>query len=448
MVMCAVAISLCAHPHPAPAPPKYVFLFIGNGMGIDAVTYTEIALAAQNQTRTMSFSAFTNAGWATTHAANNFITNTAAAATALATGHKTNNGRIAMSADGAAPYKSVAYSLKEYGFRVGIVTSLNINHSVPAAFYAKQPSYNKYYEIARELSLSGFDFIAGGGFRDPDPDGEISIVDDLTAKGYKISTSIEEVNSSTSKKNVLIQREDKFIDGLVYAIDKHSDDYTLAQMTRSAIQKLANPTGFFLMVESAQIDLAASDNDAAALVGEMIEFSDAVAAAVEFYKKHPAQTLIIVTSTHETGGLSIYNDQDNHSLLFHMPRRSVADRHHFTRQYPLSALSYNDLISMVKQDYSNNILSEDDAYQLWKLFIIYAEPQPSTEDDICAIKDTIQFKQILARFLSRRMGAHFIANEPTAAMVPVFAIGAGSLAFRGKMDNTDIPKKILKAVKK
>jgi alkaline phosphatase len=446
MFLCAVAMSLAAHPHPKPQTPKYVFYFIGNGMGAASLSYTEIALAAQGKTQSLSFSSFTNVGWATVHTADNPIPTTPASATALATANKSAGGRIAISADGTRPLKSIAYSIKDMGYRVGIVTSLYVNHSVSAAFYAKQPAYDLYHQIAQDISASGFDFFAGGGFKDPD--GSPNIEQYLADNGYKISKTIKDLNASDHKKNILIQRDDKFIDGLVYAVDKHSDDYTLAQMTRAAIQKLNNNKGFLLVVNSAQIDLAASDNDAAAMVGEMLEFSDAVSVAYEFYKKNPAQTLIVVTSTHETGGLSIYNGNENQPLLFRLPRRSVADRHHFTSQYPLSSLSYNDFIAMIKQDYTYGELSEEDAQQLRRLFASFAVPAPATDEQPCAIKDTLEFKRTLARFLSRNLGAYFITNKPTAVMVPVFAIGAFSSTFRGKMDNTDIPKRILNAVKK
>jgi alkaline phosphatase len=447
-LLCAICMTLAAHPHPAPAPPKYVFYFIGSGMGIASATYTEMAMATSNNSQSLSFSGFANTGWTVTHSANNLIPNTASAATALATGQKTANGRIAMTPDASQPLKSIAYSFKDMGFRTGIVTTLNINYATPAAFYAKQPVYNMYYEIAKDLSTSGIDFIAGAGFKDTEHQGQSSVWEDLEAGGYKISRNIEDVNKSTSRKNVLIQPEYKYIDGLVYAIDKHSDDYTLAQMTQAAVDKLYNPKGFFLMVESGQIDLAASDNDAAAMVGEIMEFSDAVAVALNFYKKYPAQTLIVVTSTHETGGFSIYNENENQRIFFRMPRRSVADRHLFTNEYPLTALSYNGFIAMVKHDYTNNELTSDDEQQLRRLFLAYADEPPASDASPCVMKDTMQFKRTLARFLSRRMGAYFITYKPTAAMVPVWATGAGSWAFRGKMDNTDIPKKILNAVKK
>jgi alkaline phosphatase len=305
-----------------------------------------------------------------------------------------------------------------------------------------------YYEIAKDLSVSGIDFIAGAGFKDTERQGQTSVWEDLEAGGYKISRNIEEVSKSTSKKNVLIQPDYKFIDGLVYAIDKRSDDYTLAQMTQAAVDKLYGPKGFLLMVESGQIDLAASDNDAAAMVGEILEFSEAVATALDFYKKYPAQTLIVVTSTHETGGFNIYNENENQPISFKMPKRSVTDRHLFTNQYPLTALSYNDFITMVKHDYTNNELTSNDERQLRHLFITYTDERPTSDATPCAMKDTVQFKRTLARFLSRRMGAYFVTYKPTAAMVPVWAMGTGSAAFRGKMDNTDIPKRILNAVKK
>ena len=146
---------------------KYVFLFIGDGMGISQVTTAEVFQANINgkDYEAVGFSKFPHTGFCTSHAANRFITASAAAGTALATGHKTNIGRIAMDTKADSALVTIAEKAKTMGMKVGIISSASIDHATPAAFYAHQDSRNMYHEISLELVTSDFDFFGGGGFR-------------------------------------------------------------------------------------------------------------------------------------------------------------------------------------------------------------------------------------------------------------------------------------------
>ena len=142
-------------------PAKYVFLFIGDGMGIPQRTAAE-KYAGQR----LAMDALPAQGVTTTFAADRFITGSAASATALASAQKTNIGMIGMTPD-KRPVKTVAEMAKEKGMRVGIVSSVSIDHATPAAFYAHVPSRSQYYDIDVALAESGFDLFAGGGLKDP-----------------------------------------------------------------------------------------------------------------------------------------------------------------------------------------------------------------------------------------------------------------------------------------
>lgn len=208
----------------------------------------------------------------------------------------------------------------------------------------------------------------------------------LEQNGYKLSRSLAECKSSAAQKNILLQPESKQQDAYPYAIDKSADDYTLSQTTEIAIDKLMSSNGFFLMVEGGKIDWASHDNDAATMVGEVVELSDAVQTALNFYKKYPTQTLIIVTADHETGGLSVGSGEEKHVNIMNLSQQKMS----------------------------------------------------ATK---AAISDTT------ARSISAKSGSNYSTFGHTGTMVPVYAIGVGSELFSGKMDNTDIPKKIAKAAK-
>ena len=142
-------------------PAKYVFLFIGDGMGIPQRTAAEKYVGQRLVMDTLPAQGVT-----TTYAADRFITGSAASATALAAGQKTNIGMIGMAPDNR-PVKSIAEIAKENGMKVGIVSSVSIDHATPAAFYAHVPRRSQYYDIDVALAESDFDFFGGGGLKDP-----------------------------------------------------------------------------------------------------------------------------------------------------------------------------------------------------------------------------------------------------------------------------------------
>ena len=149
---------------------KYVFYFIGDGMGVNQVNGTEMYLAEQEGrigVKPLLFTSFPVASMATTFSATNSVTDSSAAGTALATGAKTYNGAIGMD-DNKSVLQSVAERAKKSGKKVGVTTSVSVDHATPAAFYAHQPDRGMYYEIALDLPKAGFDFYAGGGFLKPD----------------------------------------------------------------------------------------------------------------------------------------------------------------------------------------------------------------------------------------------------------------------------------------
>ena len=253
---------------------KYVFYFIGDGMGVNQVQGTELyqgELEGKIGITPLLFTQFPYATTATTFSATNGVTDSAAAGTALASGHKSKNGTIGMEKDQKTDVSSVAVWAKNKGCRVGVATSVSVDHATPAAFYAHNASRNGYYEIGLDLYETGFDFYAGSDFLYPDNDKKSkSLYDMAEENGYVIARGYKDYQKKSKKadKIILFQSEKASeIDrsAIPYAIDRGKNDLTLSDITRSGINFLSKDLskGFFMMIEGGKIDWACHSDDAA-----------------------------------------------------------------------------------------------------------------------------------------------------------------------------------------
>lgn len=439
-----------------------MFYFIGDGMGLNQVNATEMFLAEQENgrigTSPLCFASFPYAGYATTYSATNSITDSSAAGTALATGVKTYNGAIGVNPDKEV-VESVAVKAQRSGKRVGVTTSVSIDHATPSAFYAHQESRSWYYEIALDLPKAGFDFYAGSGFLKPDRTHDKkkapSIYPIFAEAGYALARGVEEYQAKRAEadKMILIQQEGADQSSLPYAIDRKEGDLTLKQITESAVDFLmkdGGKKGFFLMVEGGKIDWSCHGNDAATTVREVMDMDEAVKVAYEFYKKHPKETLIVVTADHETGGLGLgYSKYELHlANLIHQQEsadalsRSITNLRRQRRIY-----TWEDI---------KEFLGEKMGF--WKSVKINWEQEKMLRDafEDSFVKNNVKFEESLyskteplaavaKQVMSQVALLGWTTSNHSAGYVPVYAVGAGAKAFSGKMDNTDIPKRIAQA---
>lgn len=440
---------------------KYVFYFIGDGMGLNQVNTTEMYLGEKQGrigTEPLCFASFPVAGMATTFSASNSITDSSAGGTALATGVKTYNGAIGVDAN-KERVMSVAERAKRAGKKVGVTTSVSIDHATPAAFYGHQPDRSMYYEIALQLPEAGFDFYAGSGFLKPartfDKKDAPSIYPIFEQAGYTIARGLDEYKAKADDagKMILMQKEGANSSSLPYAIDRSEGDLTLAQITESAIDFLSrdNKKGFFLMVEGGKIDWACHSNDPATMVKEVIDMDNAVRVAYEFYKKHPKETLIVITADHETGGLALGNSNYTLNLKSLDCQKQSVD---------LLSRALTDL----RKSKGNKATWEDVKALLTERMGFWGELTPTWEQEKMLrdefessfVRNKIVFEESLyskteplaavaKKVLSQMSKLGWTTGSHSAEYVPVFAVGAGSKLFMGKMDNTDIPKRIAKA---
>ena len=266
-------------------PIKNVILMIGDGMGLSQIS---AAVLANNGSLTLT--QLKSVGLIKTQSADDLITDSAAAGTAIATGQKTNNRAIGTATDGK-PLPTLVDILAKANFSTGIITTDQITGATPSSFYAKQKDRGETEKIARDLLNTDLDFFAAGG---------ADLYKELPLnKKFTLVNNISEINKNKADKLGVF-----LADGGVKSI-KNGRGNLLAQTTKEAISFLENKNKpFFLMVEAAQIDSFGHYNDTEGVVAETIDFDRAIAEAIQFADKNK-ETLVIITADHETGGLSV-----------------------------------------------------------------------------------------------------------------------------------------------
>jgi len=386
---------------------KYVFYFIGDGMGFSHVAVTEAFKAVEKGeigSEPLTFTQFPILGMATTYSTNHFITCSSAAGTALATGTKTCNGMLGVTPD-TTSLTAISYKFHDAGRKVGIISSVTIDHATPGSFYAHNPSRSDYYAIAKELPETGFEFFGGGGFATPfgKEDSERSIYEIVAERGYTVSYGIEDYLAlkDSTDKIIMLQEKGKEENILPYLKDVGKNDITLAQVVDAAVKFLDNEKGFFIMAEGGTIDWAAHSNDLANTIFETLDFDAAIEVAYKFYQLHPDETLIVVTADHETGGIALGK-----------------------------TTGYNFDLTIVKEIFDKIENGDKNA-----------DIETGESPDVFSYMSE---KEIIS-YVSDKANIGWTTMSHTGGAVPVFAIGAGSSLFSGRMDNTDIPKRICKA---
>ena len=439
---------------------KYAFLFIGDGMGVAQVNLTEAYLAAidnEKGFKQLSFTQFPEAGLVKTYANNRFITCSAAAATAFSTSHKTNINRISMDTSGMVPFKSIATICKENDMKVGILSSVSIDHATPAVFYANQPLRSNYFEIGIDLSKSNFDFFGGGGFRTP-----VGIINGKEVNAIELSkenhfTYIDSneglVKLKPGNGKVIAVHPNLLVgsSAMPYAIDQ-PEQPSLADFTAKAIQYLDNENGFFMMVEGGKIDWACHSKDAATSIHETIAFDEAIQEAIAFYTLHPNETLILVTADHETGGMALGADATEYESYFHLLQYQKMSIDAFNEKVEklsdeLSGKKSKNkelLFDLIADNFGlgDEIpLTEDDKSLIWRSFKQSLKKSAEAKETMYAELPSIT--ETLIKLVSDKAGVGWTTYGHTGINVPIYAIGPGSEQFSGVIDNTEIPKKIL-----
>lgn len=285
--------------------PRNIILLIGDGMGLSQISYHILSH------RTPSvFEQFTHFGFQKTHAANNLITDSAAGATAMASGRKTKTGMIGISPEGDTLPSIMDYA-RMRGLGIGLITTTTLVHATPAGFYAHVPRREMYEAIASQLPGKPFDLLIGGGkkYFDRRTTDDQNLLDIFRANGYQIG---DYFNDRLNARAVNINRPFLFFTADDQPVTAEYGREYLPYATELGANFLDNKSdnGFFLLIEGGQIDWAGHYKKPGMLRYEMQDFEEAVQEALDFAKMD-GTTLIIVTADHETGGLALHQDANN-----------------------------------------------------------------------------------------------------------------------------------------
>ena len=304
---------------------RSAILFIGDGMGPTQVTAARIYQANARDGR-LALDAMPRIAIVKTHAADDAVTDSAASATALASGVKTNNGFVGMTPDGAS-VPTLAERAKAAGKAVGIISTATITHATPACFYAHVRSRNDEAGIAAKLIASTSWDLAMGGGRQFFLPRETS--DEESGRPGSRRDSRNLLDEAAQAGVRVIQRREDFdrlasdVDGgadpgrvlgvfnsshMAYDFEREADPWgepSIAEMTALAIRILSrDPDGYFLTVEGGRIDHACHSNNALLAITDLIAFDAAVKVGIDAAAADPS-ALVVATADHETGGLSI-----------------------------------------------------------------------------------------------------------------------------------------------
>jgi len=350
----------------SPATVKYVFLFIGDGMSTPQRELAEqYSLATTGQG--LRINSFPVTTMTTTHSANKDVTDSAASGTAIACGQKTNNLMLGVDPEGK-PLDSIAKVALQHGRKVGIITSVTLNHATPGAFYANVPNRNQYYEIGLAMIASGFQYFAGGGLLAHNDEESAKYRGDLyelaAQAGYKIcrenADAFQKLAPDSSAKVMVFANSSN----LPYELNAQAGELSLLDLTLKGIELLDNPRGFFLMVEGGLIDYAGHGNETELLLGEMLGLDKCVTAALNFASKHPDDTLIVITGDHETGGLTLaFSGQDDLLNLRKIKGEQALGKSYSDKVQKILALpetTLADILALVAADFGLQSTGQDD----------------------------------------------------------------------------------------
>ncbi len=459
------------------ATPKYVFMFIGDGMGNPQVTATQYYLGAtQNPDAAiptpeqLSFTEFEALGLVTTYDASSFCPDSASTATSMASGQKTLSGVINYDVDLKDSFKLITEYAKEAGKKVGVITSVSLDHATPAAYYAKVPSRSQYYDIAVQgLTGTTLDYLAGGSFlkMDGDDGEQENLLDIAAANGWTLANTNDDIRALDAESGRVLAIEPNVADSqsIHYEIDRvrreaeGEDILALSDYVEAGIRVLDNENGFFMMCEGGKIDWSGHANDAATSIHETIAFSDAVQVAVDFAEEHPDETLIIVTADHETGGMTIgfaTTAYDTHFDYLTSQKISFTEFDGVIATLRESGATFEDALAEIEAYYGltteegqDLTLTDADVEALkaaFELSMLPEEERVIGEEEALLYGGYEPLSMAVSHIINNKAGLSYTSYAHTGLQIPVYAQGVGAETFSGLYDNTDIFNKTMKVM--
>jgi len=423
LVACLVLLTAPFAPaqdDPADARPRNVVLFIADGCGPASYTLARTALG-----RPLALDPFL-VGTLSTHSADSRVTDSAAAATALASGHKTKNLTVGLDAQDR-PIATLLEAAEDRGMLTGLVTTTHLTHATPACFAAHVPNRTQAQDIAVQLLDHDIEVLFGGGsiYFLPDANGGErtdgrNLIEEAASRGV---TTLR--NSAALHRLLELPALGLFGSGhLEYEIDRGSSDQpSLAEMTTRALELLSvHDQGFFLMIEAGRIDHAGHANDPAAHLRD-IDAYDAAARRVLDFARERGDTLVLATSDHETGGLSL--------------SRNVGDG-------PLDAW-HPEVLTACRASagaMARRLEDGDDPAEVMSQEASITDLDDEELKSLTPGQDGVSMRRAVCDLLNDRAGLAWSTTGHSAVDVPLFAFGPGSRRFGGHHDNTELCREL------
>lgn len=402
-----------------PSIPKNLVIMIGDGMG-PAYTSAFRYYKDNPDTQEVEQTVFDRllVGTSSTYPArvSGYVTDSAASATALATGVKSYNGAISVDIN-KQPIPTIMEKAKSLGLSTGVAVTSQINHATPAAFLSHNESRRNYEALALSYLDTDADVMLGGGkkyFSD-------SLIEKFEAKGYQYLADFNQLESVNQGKVIGLFADVQ----LPWAIDDPSS-HKLSKMTTKALELLSqNERGFVLLVEGSLIDWAGHSNDIATAMGEMEEFANAIE-VVEQYIRQNNDTLMVVTADHNTGGLSIGANGEY--------------------KWDTNVLRG---ISASPGRIATDALADGDWLARMTLSLGF---EPTATESTRLTQARMQGKTVLTSaiksLIDERSNTGWTTGGHTGVDVQVFAAGPAASLFAGFQDNTDIATKLISLLPK
>ena len=442
----------------SPKQPKYVFYFIGDGMSFNHILGTEhynTTKAGASETLRLNFTQFDTRNFVTNYSTSNLVTDSAAAGTALASGVKTANAHIGIDVEGNK-LRTLADVASELGYKVGLVTNVGINHATPSCFYGHTSDRFGFPALVDNYIASDVAFIAGStvmdmksGPADPKykPITTAELAERIRNAGIELTLDVEQAAKMEGKRVALVAH-DKVNEHIPHVIDRASDEeHTMLNYAKAAIEYLSRESqnGFFLMIEAGKLDYSAHAQDAATTFEEVNELAQAVELALDFAKQHPDETLIVVTSDHETGGMSLGWDK------YQIRMNKLVGQTH-SMSYITKAIQ--KMRAEGKRDWNDYKALLSDCLGLWSLVPITEEEEQLLKHDFYNIflkygpmvdglynrNEYLAYDAVV--ILNRHASIKWTSKYHTGMYIPLYVKGVGEKKFLDCRDQTDIPKTI------
>ena len=445
LLLVALLLAACAGPSlqgPQVSAPKNIIILFADGT---APTQWEFGKYTARHLRNEGFAVTDRVfregtlGLLSTHSLNSFVTDSAAGASAMSTGHKVNNYAISMTPDGARSI-TLMQAARASGRRIGMVTTATVYDASPAAFSVNAPNRRESQAIVDQYLQLGPDVLLGGGadyFLPAKAGGKrkdnLDVIAVFASRGWQVVRDTAALNAATVGRLLgLFSNED-----LDLELDRDAaKEPSTAEMTAAAIKALErdNPHGFVLFVENENTDSAGHLNDAAALMRALWAFDKAVQVALDFQRRSP-DTLVIVAADHETGGLSpTYAQRDLSSMSgknrfnTDIPRLKMLDGITLSIAGMIEKLgkqaTAEKLDALLAQHYPGFTLDAD-----LREAILKGRPLERNFPNVVA--------SALSRMVSRQTGVYWGTGGHTTEPVAIGAIGPGAVLFHGYQDNTE-----------